>query len=219
MGLGKYFWEDDRQALDFLLKPAGITFDDFRNIGVISGSKQYRSYEKGGFKTPSGKVELYSSRLKEWGFDPLPVYHEPPESPLSEPNLAKEYPLVFTNWKLAPYKHTGWRQVKSVRKTHPDPLVVINTDTAKKLGIKEGNWVYIETKRGKIRQKATLSPTIDPRVVISEHGWWFPERKKAEMFDWAESNLNILTDDKKPFAREMGSATLRGILCKVSKAS
>jgi anaerobic selenocysteine-containing dehydrogenase len=218
MGMGKYFWEEDKQALDFILKPTGLTFDEFRRVGVITGTKQYRRYEKDGFNTPSKKVELYSDRLKELGFDPLPVYHEPPESPISEPQLAKEYPLVFTNWKLAAFQHSAGRQLRNLRKAHPEPLAVINTETANELGIKESNWVYIETRRGKIKHKATLSSTIDPRVVMLEHGWWFPERKDAEMYDWAESNLNILTDNKKPYAREMGSATLRGILCKVYKA-
>lgn len=77
--------------------------------------------------------------------------------------------------------------------------------------------MYIETKRGRIKQKAALSPNIDPRVVITEHGWWFPE-KDSEMHGWAESNLNILTDNNPPYARELGSVTLRGILCKVYKA-
>lgn len=206
MGLSKYFWETDTQALDFILKPVGLTFEEFRRVGMVTGSWQYRSYEKNGFKTPSKKIELYSNQLKEWGFDPLPIYHEPSESPLSEPELAKEYPLVFTNSKLASYKHAGWRQIKSVRKTHPDPLVVINTETARRSGIQEGNRVYIETKRGRITHKAMLSPNIDPRVIILEHGWWFPERKDSAMYDWAESNSNILTDSKKPYAREMGSA-------------
>lgn len=218
LGLGNYFWEDETQALDFILKPAGLTFDEFREVGIISGSKQYRKYEENGFATPSGKVELYSSRLEEWGFDPLPVYHEPPESPFSEPELAEEYPLVFTNRKLAPFQHAGGRQISTLRGSRPEPLVHIHTETASKLGIEEGGWVYIETKRGRIKHKAALTPNIDPRVVILDHGWWFPE-KDSELHGWAESNLNILTDNKPPYAREMGSATLRGILCKVYKAS
>ena len=217
LGLGNCFWEDCKQALDFILKPAGLTFDEFRKVGVISGSKQYGKYEKNGFDTPSGKVELYSSQLEEWGFDPLPVYHEPPESPYSEPELANEYPLVFTNRKLAPFQHSGGRQIATLRGSHPEPLVHIHTETASKLGIEEDDWVYIETKRGRIKQKAALTPNIDPRVVILEYGWWFPERKASELYGWAESNLNILTDNKPPYAREMGSATLRGILCKVYK--
>ena len=218
LGLGNYFWESDQQVLDFVLKPIGLSFDDFRKIGIIAGSKQYRKYEREGFTTPSGKVELYSSQLGEWGFDPLPVYREPPESPLSEPELAKEYPLVFTNCKIAPYIHSGGRQIKSLRDSHPEPLIAIHIKTASKLGIKEGDLIYIENKRGRIKHKATLSSKIDPRVVIAEHGWWFPE-KETDMHGWAESNLNILTDNNPPYARELGSVTLRGILCKVYKVT
>jgi len=218
LGLGDYFWDDERGFLDYLLKPAGLTFDEFRKVRVISGSKQYRNYERNGFKTPSGKVELYSDRLKEWGFDPLPLYREPLESPYSEPELAKEYPLVFTNHKLAYYKHSAGRQIATLRGSHPEPLVTIHTETAGKLGIAEGDWVYIETKRGRIKQKATLTPNIDPRVVMVDYGWWFPEKEDSELHGWAESNINVLTDNKQPYGREMGTATLKGILCKIYKA-
>ena len=217
LGLGEYFWDTEEECLDYILAPCGITFDEFRKIGVLSGSKQYRSYESQGFATPSGKIELYSSQLKEWGFDPLPTYREPPETPHSDPELAKEYPLIFTSWKSAPYRHSGGRQIASLRGSHPEPIVTIHPETADKLGIKEGDWVYIETKRGRIKQKATLSTGIDPRVVGADYGWWFPEKEVSDLYGWAESNVNILTNDKPPFNREMGSSNLRGILCKIYK--
>jgi anaerobic selenocysteine-containing dehydrogenase len=217
LGKGEYFWDNDEQVLDFILKPAGLTFEELRMVGHISGTKKYRAFEKNAFNTPSEKVELYSKQLEEWGFDPLPVYREFPESPFSEPELAKEYPLVFSSAKCASYTHSSGRQIKSLRESHPDPLITIHKTTAKKLGIREGDWVYIETKRGRIRQKAKLSSTIDPRVVMLEHGWWFPEKKKG-MHEWAESNLNVLTGNNPPYARELGSVTLRGILCKVYKS-
>jgi thiosulfate reductase/polysulfide reductase chain A len=163
-------------------------------------------------------VELYSSLLKEWGFDPLPTYYEPPESPLSEPELAREYPLVLTNYKTPYYHHSGERQIASMRAKRPEPLVTINSKTAKDLRIERGDWVYIETKRGKIRQKAILSPNINPKVILVDYGWWFPE-KKSNIHAWAESNLNVLTSNRKPYAREMGSATLRGYSCRVYKAA
>jgi thiosulfate reductase/polysulfide reductase chain A len=110
-------------------------------------------------------------------------------------------------------------EIADLRKSHPNPMVYINADTAENLGIKEGDWVYIETKRGRIKQKASLHREIHPMVIIADYGWWFPERSAGEdMHGWAESNINILTDNKPPFAREMGSATLRGILCKVYRA-
>jgi anaerobic selenocysteine-containing dehydrogenase len=221
LGLEEYFWDSIDDFWDAMLEPIGLTFKDFKEIGLFTGKEkqpsQYRRYEKNGFKTPSGKVELYSNQLKKWGFDPLPTYCESPETPYSDPELAKEYPLIFITWKRKPYRHSGGRQIASLRNSHPQPIVMIHPETADKLGIKEGDWVYIETMRGRIRQKATLTAGIDPRVVGVDYGWWFPEKGVSELYGWAESNVNILTNDKPPFNREMGSANLRGFLCKVYK--
>lgn len=221
LGLGEYFWDTEEQCLDFLMAPAGISFSEFKKIAVLPGSKQYRSYRSQGFPTPSGKVELYSSQLKEWGFDPLPVYYEPPETPYSAPELVKEYPLVlaFTNRKRDCYRHSSGRQIASLREKHPEPVTYVHPQTAERLGIASGDWVHIETRRGKIKQKAVLSPDIDPRVVVVDYGWWFPEGSPADLYGWAKSNVNILTDDRPPFNREMGSPNLRGLMCKVYKAS
>jgi anaerobic selenocysteine-containing dehydrogenase len=218
LGLEKYFWDDTESLLDDLLKPTGLTVEEFRKVRVIEGGKQYRKYEIDGFKTPSGKVELYSNQLKEWGFDPLPTYYEPPETPYSDPQLAREYPLIFTTYKVEPYRHSGGRQIASLRGSHPDPIISIHPQTAGKLGIAEGDWVYVETKRGRIKQKASLTTSLDPRVVVADYGWWFPEKGVAELYGWAESNINVLTDDKPPYGREVGATNLRGILCKVYKA-
>jgi anaerobic selenocysteine-containing dehydrogenase len=217
LDLGEYFWENEEACLDFILKPVGLTFKEFRNVGVLEGRKEYRRHERDGFATPSGKVELLSSKLNEWGFDPLPAYHEPPESPHSAPELAKEFPLVFTSWKSDPFRHSAGRQIASLRSTQPEPVVFIHPDTAGKHGIAEDDWVYIETKRGQIRQKARLTTDIDPRVVGVDYAWWFPERGYENLYGWAEANINILTDDSPPYAREMGTPNLRGILCKISK--
>jgi len=57
------------------------------------------------------------------------------------------------------------RQLKNLRKAHPRPIVEIHPDTAQSSGIKNGDWVWIETRRGKIRQKARVTEEIDPRVI------------------------------------------------------
>jgi anaerobic selenocysteine-containing dehydrogenase len=65
-----------------ILKPVGLTFKEFKKMGRFSGDRpRYRTYEQNGFKTPSGKVEFYSNALKEVGLDPIPLYHELPETP------------------------------------------------------------------------------------------------------------------------------------------
>jgi len=217
LGQGEYFWDTEEQCLDYILAPSGKTFDEFRKIGMLVGNTQYQTYQSQGFATPSGKVELYSGQLREWGFDSLPTYYEPPETPYNNPELAKEYPLVFTSWKSAPFRHSGGRQISTLREMHPEPIVNIHPETADELGIKEGDWVYIETKRGRIRQKAYLTTGIDPKVIGVDYAWWFPEQGASGLYGWAESNINILTDDKPPFSREMGSACLRGIPCKIYK--
>jgi anaerobic selenocysteine-containing dehydrogenase len=220
--LGEYFWESIDDFWDAILEPAGLTFEEFKKMDQFTGTqkeKRYKQYEKRGFKTPSGKVELYSKQLEELGFDPLPTYHEPPETPYSDPDLFKEYPLLCTTWKLGVYRHSGGRQIPSLRHPHPDPVVIIHPETASKLGIKDGEWVHIETKRGKIRQKANLSTGVDPRVVVVDHAWWFPERDEIDLFGFADSNFNVLTNDQPPFNSEVGSFTIRGFACRVSKGS
>jgi len=217
LGLDEYFPDSDEECLDMLLQPAGLTFREFKEVLWISGNKQYCEHERQGFATPSGKVELVCSQLKNWGFDPLPVFYELLETPGSAPGLTEEYPLIFTTYKTVQYRHSCNRQIDSLRRARPDPLVLIHPKTAGKAGLVKGEWAYIETKRGRIKQKVALDNSIDPRIVAAEFGWWFPERGAVDMYDWADSNINILTDDQPPYNREIGSTNLRGILCRVYK--
>ncbi len=213
LGYGQYFWKDMRECLDEILNPVGMTYDDFKSIGILKGKWEYRGYEKKGFNTPSGKVEIYSQQLKEWEYDPLPSYQDLPESP-----LLKEYPLIFTSAKDPFYFHSAYRNISSLRKLSPEPIVLIHPDTAAHLGIDEGDWVSVETKQGTIRQKAKLNTEIDPRVVVISFGWWFPERNDLELSGWKESNLNILTNNNPPYDPAIGSTSLRAVPCRIYKS-
>ncbi len=222
LGLEEYFWNRIDDFWNAILEPAGMSFEEFKEMGRFAGdnkAKQYKRYEESGFRTPSGKVELCSSKLEALGFDPLPIYHEPPESPYSNPELAEEYALLCTTWKSEVYRHSGGRQILSLRDRHPDPVVIIHPDTAGKNGIAQGDWVFIETKRGKIKQKANVSDVVDPRVVVADHAWWFPERDEGDLFGFKDANYNVLTDDQPPFNREVGSFSIRGLACKVYRTS
>jgi anaerobic selenocysteine-containing dehydrogenase len=218
LGLGEYFWEDVEESLDIILKPLGLTFDEFRKIGAIVVPKEFRKYEREGFKTPSGKAEIYSERFKQWGYEPLPVYHELPETPYSAPELTKEYPLIFTSCHSYVFHHSADRHISALRGVEPEPVVDIHPETAAKLGIGDGEWVYIETQRGRIKQKAVLTSTVDPRVISLSYACWFPEKGISEVYGWQESNINILTDDKPPYNPQIGSTNLRGVVCKVYRA-
>jgi anaerobic selenocysteine-containing dehydrogenase len=217
LGLGDYFWDNEEQYLDAVLEPIGITFEQLEKTGIIPRIPIYGGYEDA-FKTPSGKIELYSKMLKKWGYDPIPVYYELAETPYSDPELAKQYPLIFSSNKFVPYRGSAGRQIPMLRAEHPEPLTLIHPETAGKLGIKDGDMVYIETKRGRITQRARLSTDIDPRVIYIDYDWWFPESGIETLYDWDKANLNILTSNDLPRSREFGTPTIRGILCKVYPA-
>jgi anaerobic selenocysteine-containing dehydrogenase len=217
LGLEDCFpWRDAREWCDFVLRDTGLDFEAFKEIGLLQGKMRYRKHETEGFPTPSGKFEIACAALESMGFDPVPDFVEPPESPYSTPELAKEFPLIaITGAKIEPFFHSELRQVASLRKRNPDPIVELNPDTARELSIEEGDWVWIESPRGRIRQRARLTAGLDPRVVSVQHAWWFPEREPPE-YGWKESSASLLLDPR-PADAIWGSEPWKGFLCKVYK--
>lgn len=222
-------WNSAAEFFSDQLKPElGFDFDELREKGLYQPGYTYKKYENGllrfdgepGFNTVTGKVELYSTLFEAWGDDPLPYHEEPPYSPYSTPDLAKEYPLVLTTGaRYYTSFHSEHRQVPTLRAITPDPLVEINPDTAEELGIKEGDWVIIENMFGKARFKAQVTPTINPKVVHAAHGWWFPEKDAEEpnLFGVWESNINTLMPHKHIGKLGFGD-TFKSIICRVRKA-
>lgn len=217
-------WKTMQEVFDYRLKPIGMTFAEFMaKGGVDQPPTDFDLYKKKGFATPTGKIELYSTILDKLGYDPLPVYREPSETPVSQPELAKRYPyILITGGRHRPYFHSEYRHVPSLRKRHPQPLVQIHPDTAAKLGIANGDWVWIETKTGRCRQKCTYFDGVDPRVVHAEHGWWFPELPGEEPWIHGafESNINACLDDDPERCNQIyGSWPLKTFLCNVYKCT
>jgi anaerobic selenocysteine-containing dehydrogenase len=210
MGDGEYFpWENSEELFKYVLEPSPISYEKFKQNpgGVYYAEKIYRKYLNGGFNTPSKKVELYSQTLKELGYEPLPTFHEPVESPVATPDLAKDYPLILiTGVKVLPYTHSQYHNLPSMRKMVPEPYVKIHPDTAAPYGIAQGDMVRVETPRGSIKLKANLTEDILPRVVSVMHGW-------------SEANVNLLTTMDKEYRDPIsGYPGLRQLLCRVRKA-
>jgi len=215
--MGQKWWDTVEEALDYILEPAGLTWEEFKKKGYLQGQMEYYKYKEKGFSTPTKKVELYSTILEKWGRDPLPKYTEPPESPISRPDLLERYPYILNAGLRTPtFFHSANRQIPWLREIRPDPIVEIHPDTAKKEGIKEGMWVWVESPRGKVRLKARLNDGIHPQVVVAEHGWWYPEIKDPG-HGWDISNINILTDNShQSMDPVMGATNLRVLLCNIS---
>jgi thiosulfate reductase/polysulfide reductase chain A len=213
-------WENLEEVIAYRLKPLGITYEEFAETGYVLGARKYRKYEEEGFATASGKVELASSVFEKLGQDPLPYYQEQPETPVSAPEVVKEYPLILTTGgRFMPMYHSEHRQMGiGMREKHPDPLITIHPQTAKGLSINDGDWVWIETRRGRIKQKAHLDVGTLPNVVNCEASWWFPEKPGEEpsVFGLWESNANVLTPDDEEFCDPLtGGWANRALLCKI----
>ena len=216
VGQGEHWWDNFEMGLDWILEPAGLTWQEFKRMDFLRGEVQHMKYKERGFSTPTRKFELYSTLLETWGYDPLPQYREPPESPVSTPELAKDFPYILITGARSPgFFHTENRQVPWLRELHRDPIVQIHPQTAAKEGIREGDWVVIESPRGKVRQRAQLFEGMAPNIVSAQHAWWFPE-KTDPGHGWEESNINILTDNSyESCDPAMGATSVRTLLCRI----
>jgi thiosulfate reductase / polysulfide reductase chain A len=213
-------WRTLEEAIDYRLEPLGYTLRTFPK--VIVRPLIEKKYERQGFGTTTGKVELSSTVLERLGYDPLPRYEPPPESPEGDPALAQRFPYrLITGRRSIFYYHSEWRHVDSVRRHHPDPRVQIHPETAAMAGISDGDWAWIITVRGRIRQRVRLFDKMDPGIIDAEHGWWFPEMAGEDpiLHGAFESNVNvIMSDDPDQCNPEMGSYPLRTALCRIEKA-
>ena len=217
VGLEEYFpWKHEEEAINYELEPLGLTVEELRRRPegtaiTFAPHQVYRKYEKHGFKTSTNKVEFYSETFKEHGYDPLPTFKEPAESPYSKPDLAEDYPLVCgTGLKPGQFTHTQFRTLPSLNLIHPHPFVEIHPDTASELDIKEGDWVFVDSPRGKIRVEARLTVGVHPKVLMVAHGWGQPYASGQPD--------NILTDDieRCPISGATGN---RSFLCRIYKES
>ncbi|MGV8084261.1 MAG: molybdopterin-dependent oxidoreductase [Coriobacteriia bacterium] len=225
-------WESMEEFLTWEIDQyiPGMTFAELREKQWAVPEWHYKKYEKGlqnfdgqpGFVTSTRKVELKSDLFAAWGDDALPYYEEPQFSPVSTPNLMKEYPFVLTTGARSwVFFHSEQRHIDTLREIHPWPITELNPETAKNLGIEEGDWIWVENQFGRAKQRAHLFPGIDRRVVHSQHAWWYPERPAVDgpygPEDVFLSNINNLIPHK--FIGKLGfGAPYKCIICKVYKA-
>jgi anaerobic selenocysteine-containing dehydrogenase len=230
-----WFWETEEEMWEWREKMEGANiggakaagFEIFRgapapalDMYTETDPKTGKPY---GFATPTGRVEIYSVIThmygKDHGIDPIPFYEEPAQSPYSDPELAKEYPLVLTTGARLPvYYHSEHRANPLQRELYPHPELDINPETAEELGIEHGDWVWIETKTGKIRMMARVTNGVDPRVISTKHGWWQGCRELGlPGYGWDGANANVLIDGE-VHDIAVGVPGARSQLAKVYKA-
>lgn len=211
VGLGEYFWENEEMALDYMLKPMGLTWQQFRDdVKYEHGRNAYDPEKVTGYSTPSGKVELYCEKLAKYNVAPLPLFKDLIEALMGNCEITEEYPFVLTNYKSEVFMLSGYRGVKELRKKSMPPTTIMSPEAAKKLGLQTGDWIYIETPKGRIRQKLSIQEGGHPKIVNVEFGWGD--------YGYADANNNLLTSYERPWDVATGCVTLRGLACKVYKA-
>lgn len=205
----------------------GWDYDELRGEVCRQHEYEYRKYEKGllradgqpGFQTTSGKVELASMLLPCFDEEAVPYFEEPDYSPVSQPELAKEFPLVYTTGgRNISMFHSEHRQIPSMRAMHPDPLATINPVDAEKYGIREGDWVAVESPLGRAIQKASVNQKVCAGLVHIEHAWWFPEQdgEAPNLYGVWDANANNLIPHESVGVTGYGAPYKNGI-CKIYK--
>ncbi|RQD77606.1 MAG: dehydrogenase [Candidatus Syntrophonatronum acetioxidans] len=207
MGYKDYLpWNEEEKYLDYRLKPLSI---DLNNLSQYSKGFEYdirkeKKYLSGSFKTESGKIEIYSEKLEKMGYDPLPCYRESSKITSGEKKIEQNFTYILTTGaREIPYMHSQYRNIPSLRRLLPEPLLEINPDDAKDLKLKDGEIVFVESTRGRVEIKAKVTYNIMPGVISMPHGW-------------AEANANLLTDDKN-LDEITGFPSSRSILARVIK--
>ncbi len=226
LGYGHLYPQNEDALLRHVLKGSGFRLEDVRAAGgtvrMPSVLMQYKKWEKGllrpdgkpGFDTPTRKFEIASTILEEHGYDPLPVYTEPQEGPRSQPELSKQFPLVFNSGaRVTTDFRSQHHGIPGLNKERPEPVVTINTADAEERGIAKGDLVRIKTSRGEVTMRAFVTDDIVRGAIDANMGGGGPVGPEA----WRKCNINELTDLKR-YDPISGFPVYKALLCNVVKA-
>ena len=218
LGLSKSMFDCDAdKGHRYILNKSGINLDDLKKKpeGVhLKETVPYNTYITEGFKTPTKRLEIYSEKMLRHGYEPVPSLNS---SDISRKESLK-FPLRLSGAKTIAYCHSQGRNIKSLRRLTPDPVVELSRSVAKKRRIEDNDWVEIETKSGFFLARAKISDLLADDSVFGQHGW--TDYKVSAPFKalGKTDNLNfnsvITTEKSDPIS---GSIPLRCSRCEVKK--
>jgi anaerobic selenocysteine-containing dehydrogenase len=205
--------DDELAAQAFNTKDARAVHFDWESLkrkGWQKLAMPDAPFADGGFPTPSGKCEFYSSTMLADGLDPLPAYIAPYESVASNPELAAKYPLAMISPPARNFLNSTFVNVQSLRATEGEPHLDIHPDDAAARGIDHGDMARIFNDRGSFVARARVTPKARRGLVVGLSVWW---KKLAS----DGKNANEVTSQR---LTDMGRApTFYDTLVEVEKAS
>lgn len=223
LGLGERMFDlDADRGHNAVLAKTGLTVEMLRGSPagiVVEGAAQLDAQaaphdgRPRGYPTPTGKIEIYSERLLLAGYRPLPGLDVKDLLPVDA-----NYPLRLGSAKSVAYCHSQHRNIDSLRRLVPDPVVEISPDDAAARSIVQRDWVRIRTRSGDVVARAAIVPGLAPGAVFGQHGWWV-DGGDGTPYDRSHplaANLNaaIGTDRADPVS---GSIPLRCSWCEIEK--
>ena len=206
----RYIYDDLRTR-----EPELPEYDEFREKGIykfeeghypISFEKEVKDPEYHPFPTPSGKIELFSTKLwktpmKDF-MPPIPRYVAPPEGP--EDPLTKRFPLQLSGWHSKCRTHTVHDNNLGLRRLDPQKLWIHPEDAAAR-SIHDGDMVLVYNDRGQVKIPAKITDRVAKGVATLSQGTWYtPDENGVD----TRGSINVLTSQRPtPFARGNGQHT------------
>jgi anaerobic selenocysteine-containing dehydrogenase len=165
-----YFKDSDEDLVGQALRGTNgkVTLDELKAKGWASLQVGDAPFAQGNFPTPSGKCEFYSERLRD--LDPLPTYIPPREDRLSNPTLAKQFPLALISPPAHHFLNSTF--VNQFHKKELEPTLEINAIDASARHIDDGAPVEIFNTRGSFLAKAVVTDRTRAGVVSAPSIWW-----------------------------------------------
>lgn len=190
---------------------AGITYERLKeeNFIRLNVPKPFIPFEDGNYPTPSGKIELYSERMRQDGYDPLPVHNPAAESADGSPDLFSKYPLRLLTPAAHHFLNSSFADMPTMRRKQLYPSIELNVLDAETRGIKAGDWVRAYNERGEAYFVAEIKESVTPGVACHLSLWW-------NMYSPKGWNCNSLTSDAE--ADMGGGATFHTNLVEVERA-
>ncbi len=163
-GLDAFFAFSPEDVAAARLQPLGVTLAKLRDRGVWRPEAQVAAAALT-FATPSGKVEIASLRLREAGFDELPVYRPPS----TRPEGGNSFRLL--HGRVAHHSGSATQNNAWLHALSPENRLHINADRAARLGIRDGDEVVVRSDVGEVRVRAHVTEGIHPQAVFLAHGF------------------------------------------------
>lgn len=178
MGFEPELFPDDatliREALGGGPKVRAIAPEDLieRHSVRMGLPEVFMPYANGGFRTPSGKCELYSERMKADGLPPLPEYTPPAENPRDRADLREKFPIALVSPPKGQFLNSTFGGNAFHAQRAGDPSVEMHEEDAKTEGLTAGDWAVVENDRGRFVARVLLNGSVSKGVACARGIHW-----------------------------------------------